>query len=529
MISRRTFLFSAATSPYLAKSGQGSGSRPNIVLILADDLGYSDLGCYGGEVETPHLDQLAAEGVRFTHFFNTARCCPSRASLLTGLYSHQVGVGFMDADWHIPSYQGHLRRDCATLPEAMRARGYRTIMSGKWHLGTAAPDLPWARGFDHVYGIPQGGGVYFWPPQLDRDVVRFDRDSASDPIKTSPDEKFYSTDAFTDHAVEQIRAASEKRQPFFLYVPYVAPHFPQQAWEKDVRKYLGRYRQGWQRLREARAKRQKALGIIDTGTKLSPGDGLDWETLNEEQVTQLDRQMSVYAAQVNNMDQNIGRILGALRETGAEKNTLVIFLSDNGAQRNGPMGNERNKGAVFGTRDSFGQYAQGWANLCNTPFRRYKEEEYQGGNAAPLIVRWPGRIPVTGAILHQASHIIDLVPTILDAVELDRTSMAAGGHTQRLEGISLIPFFEGGSEVSRTLFWEHMGNRAVRQGDWKLVAAQEGAWELYDLKADPTELSDLSRQYPDKVKTLTGLYFAWAQRCGVLTLPEIERRRKGVD
>ena len=315
-MDRRNFLFSAAAGQRVAQAAQVRRRPPNIVVILADDMGYSDLGCYGGEIETPHLNQLAADGVRFTHFYNTARCCPSRASLLTGLYSHQAGVGFMDANWHIPAYQGHLRRDCATLPGALRARGYRTVMSGKWHLGTASEDLPWARGFDHVYGIPQGGGVYFWPSQLARDIVRFDRDRSATPVKITPDESFYSTDAFTSHAVEQIRAAAEKRQPFFLYIPYVAPHFPQQAWEKDVRKYLGRYRRGWQALREARWQKQLKLGIIEGGTKLPPGEGLDWNSLSEEQITLLDRQMSVYAAQVDNLDQNVGRLLSALRETG---------------------------------------------------------------------------------------------------------------------------------------------------------------------------------------------------------------------
>lgn len=517
---RRAFLgFAAAacTSPAAAPA-----NRPNILLILLDDMGYSDIGCFGGEIRTPNIDRLAAEGVRFTHFHNTARCCPSRASLMTGLYAHSAGVGHMEADWHLPAYQGHLRRDCVTLPEVLRDSGYRTVMSGKWHLGTDPRDVPWARGFDHVYGIPQGGGVYFWPTTLKRDVVLFDRSNGRGPVVTKPDETFYSTDAFTTYSVDQIHQSVKERRPFFLYAPYVAPHFPQQAWEKDVRKYLGSYKAGWQKLREARWRRQVEMGIIDRRFRLSPADAPDWDSLTADQQTALDRQMAVYAAQMDNLDQNVGRLLRALADSGAERNTLVVFLSDNGAQRNAPLGKEQHKGALFGSRDSFGQYAMGWANLGNTPFRRFKEEEHEGGNATPLIARWPDRIRGGGRLDRQVGHIIDLVPTLLDAAGLPHETVASGPLRQQLDGISLLPhFLKAAPEEPRTLFWEHMGNRAARIGDWKLVARHAGAWELYNLRDDLTELHDLAAREPERVRELEASYNAWAQRCGVLPWPPV--------
>lgn len=499
--------------------------RPNIVVILADDMGFSDLGCYGGEIQTPRLDGMARAGVRFTQFYNTARCCPSRASLLTGLYPHQAGVGNMDEEWGIESYQGRIRHDRATLAEALGAAGYRTIMSGKWHLGTREGDRPWERGFERFYGIPQGGGVYFWPTTLKRDVVLYDRADGRGAVITKPDERFYSTDAFTDYSVEQIRAAKRNGRPFFLYAPYVAPHFPQQAWERDVARYLGKYRAGWEKLREARYGRQRAMGIVGRGHGLSKGDGLDWASLSDAQVTALDRQMAVYAAQVDSLDRNVGRMLDALRETGQEENTLVMFLSDNGAQLNGPLGEEDRPGAVFGTRESYGRYAQGWANLCNTPYRRYKAEEHHGGNASPLIVKWPAAIRERRVLREQVGHIIDIVPTCMEAAGLETRRMESGAGGQELEGMSLLPYCRKKMpERARTLCWEHMGNRAVRVGDWKLTAPHKGAWELHNVREDRTELRDVAAREPKKVAELQGVYEAWAARCGVLPWP-VQRKK----
>lgn len=345
---------------------------------------------------------------------------------------------------------------------------------------------------------------------------------------TKPDENLYSTDAFTGYAVDQIRSAARDKTPFFLYVPYVAPHFPQQAWEKDVRKYLGRYRQGWEKLRRDRYARQVAMKIINPRYALSLCDGLPWDSLTERQVTDLDRQMAVYAAQIDNADQNIGRIMASLRENGLDGETLTIFLSDNGAQLNAPMGEDKNPQAVFGSRESFGQYAQGWANLSNTPFRRYKAEEYGGGNATPLILRWPGVLRDRGAIRDQPGHIIDIVPTCLEAAGLD-AALRRGGITQKVEGISMLPFCRRSiPERPRTLFWEHEGCRAARIGDWKLVAGHNRNWELYNMREDRTELHDRVREYPARVRDLEEAYAAWAKRCNVLPWPVKQVDRRGV-
>ena len=522
MTSRREFLRASAAcvAGSMIPAHAQSGHRPNIVLILLDDMGYSDIGCFGAEIATPNLDRLAAEGVRFRQFHNTARCCPSRAALLTGLYAHQVGVGHMDADWHQPGYRGFPRTDCPTIAEALREVGYRTIMSGKWHLGTGAGHNPWERGFDRFYGIPEGGGVYFWPTRLKRTVVRYVKGQDTAPRVTKPGETFYSTDAFTDFGIEQVRAAAADGTPFFMYLPYVAPHFPQQAWEADVQKYLGRYREGWEKAREARYRRQIELGIIDQKYELSPADGPDWASLSKDQQLALGRQMAVYAAQMDRLDQNVGRLLDSLRETGLEDDTLVIFLSDNGGQRNAEFGFEQSPEALFGSRESYGGYAKGWANLSNTPFRRYKSEEHQGGNMTPLLARWPNRITPREAVVDQVGHIIDLMPTCLAAAGLDPTVAHAGEHQSTCAGLDLLPWMTADRATQpRTLCWEHEGNRAVRAGDWKLVALRKQPWELYDLAADATELHDLAADQPERVAGLNAVYQAWAERCNVLPWP----------
>ncbi len=517
--SRRSF-FGAALGGSLHAGAPSRRENPNIVLILLDDMGYSDIGCFGGEIRTPSIDRLASEGVRLTRFHNNGVCCPTRASLLTGLFPHQAGVGHMDADWGLPGYRGHLHRYCITLPEALRDHGYRTIMSGKWHLGTAAPDVPWARGFDHFYGIPQGGGVYFWPTTLARDIVLFDRHDGRGPVVTTPGPEFYSTDAFTAYSVQQIRRSAEEDRPFFLYAAYVAPHFPHQAWESDVRKYLGAYMGGWENLRRSRYRRQVEMGIIENRFQLPPCDGGDWENLPRDRKVALDRQMAVYAAQMDNLDRNVGRLLQTLAESGIEKNTLVLFLSDNGAQLNGPLGDEQRPGALFGSRESFGKYARGWANLGNTPFRRYKLEQHEGGNSTPLIARWPEGIRAAGRLQSQPGHVIDIMPTCLEAAGLPARRVASAGRRQDLEGISLLPFLrEPKQETPRTLFWEHRGNRAARIGDWKVVAAHGHPWELYNLREDLTELDDLAARLPGRVRELQAAYDQWAQRCHVLPWP----------
>lgn len=516
------FIFVACSSPHTGGDNAVAerGKRPNIILIMADDMGYSDPGCFGGEIATPNLDRMAQEGIRLTSFYNASVCCPSRASLMTGLYPHQAGVGNMDSDWGYESYQGRIKHSVATIAEVLSAAGYATIMSGKWHLGTRKGDNPWERGFADFYGIPQGGGVYFWPPHLDRQVVVYDRDSEEGPVVVAPDSAtFYSTDAFTDFAVDQIHERAAADTPFFMYLPYIAPHFPQQAPEKDTQRYLDVYAQGWEIIRQERFARQRQLGIVDAAATLPVYEGLDWDTLPEKEKKAFARQMAVYAAQVDILDRNIGRILQALEQHELDKNTLVVFLSDNGAQQNDEAGFERNPQAIFGSKESFGGYARNWANVCNTPFRKFKHEQHNGGNAAPFIARWPAVID-PNRISRQVGHIMDIFPTCLAAAGVKISDLSLPVKVQELEGRNLLPHLDDTSRHDdRELYWEHKGNRAVRQGDWKLVATVKKDWELYNLAEDPTEMNDLSQKYPAKGAELEKKYHAWAERSGVLPWP----------
>lgn len=495
-------------------------SKPNIILILADDMGYSDLGCYGSEIHTPNIDRLANEGIKFLQFYNASVCCPTRASLMSGLYPHEAGVGYMDADLGYESYQGRIKKNVYTLAEILSQNGYSTIMAGKWHLGTRKGDNPWERGFDNFYGIPKGGGVYFWPPLLDRQVVLFDKSNNPAPVTTQPDSaSFYSTDAFTGYITGIIDNQKNSNKPFFIYAAYIAPHWPQQAREKDIQKYLGKYSEGWHSLRQKRFKRQQELGIAGANMVLSPGDGLNWDNLTKEQIEKFDRQMAVYAAQVDVLDQNVGKILDALENNNLNENTLVIFLSDNGAQQNDHEGFERSKNAVFGTKQSLGGYAKGWGNLSNTPFRRYKLEQYNGGNATPFIVRWPAVITHTNAISHQVAHVIDIFPTCLAAAGINVENLKPENF-QKLQGINLIPHGKNTRyEVKRTLYWEHMGNWAVRQGNWKLVASFQEDAELFNLKEDPAEQVNLIAKNKIKAKKMREDYRKWSEKTGVLPWP----------
>ncbi|MCB1098009.1 MAG: arylsulfatase, partial [Verrucomicrobiae bacterium] len=453
--------------------------RPNIVIIMADDMGYSDAGCYGGEIETPNIDRLAAEGVRFTQFYNTGRCCPTRASLLTGLYSHQVGIGHMTGDKGLPSYQGYLNDRCMTIAEALKPAGYTTMISGKWHVGSAPEYWPLRRGFDKFYGIPQGGGHYY-KNLPGRQLVLGDREI---PIP----EDWYATEGFTDHAVKFIEEERRSNRPFFLYVPYTAPHWPLQARKKDIAKYHGRYDQGWDAVRDGRYQRMVERGVVRSEWGLSQRDSgsLVWES--EAQKAMMSQRMEVYAAQVDALDQGVGRILSALEHSGRRENTVVMFLSDNGCSAEGGQKGFNNPqrgdvNAELGTRDSYVSAGLSWANACNTPYRKYKMQVHEGGISTPLVVSWPkGFSNRRGDLEHSVGHVIDLMPTCLE--------LAGARYDQAkaipLEGRSLVSVVTGkagaGTNDERVLCWEHEGNRAVRRGKWKLVASNKDRWELYDL------------------------------------------------
>ncbi|TKJ39624.1 MAG: sulfatase [Planctomycetes bacterium B3_Pla] len=465
--------------------------RPNIVLILADDLGYSDLGCYGGEIQTPNLDNLAAEGLRFSQFYNCAKCSPTRNSILTGLYHQQTDIG-----------RG---KNCVTIAEALRRVGYTTLVSGKWHVG----GTPMDRGFDRYFGMLGGACSYFVPDK----TFRLDREPF-----TTTDKNFYTTDAFTDYALEFLDETGRKDKPFFLYLAYNAPHYPLHALPEDIEKYRGRYMKGWDVLRKKRYERLIRLGLIDK--KWAPSErGADkhksfsdippWEQVEDKKAEDLD--MAVYAAMVDRMDQNIGRIVEKLKELKVDDNTLIMFLSDNGGC---PYERNKTKDIPPGPAESYRTYDSSWANLSNTPFRLYKRFNHEGGNATPFIVHWPNVIKKRGAITHQVGHIIDVMATCLDVAGGQYPSQYKGYRITDLEGKSLLPIFDGHKRRGHdALFWEFMRNKAVRQGKWKLVTVGDNPWELYDMEADRTELNDLAGEMPEKVEEMARMYDVWARRC----------------
>ncbi len=489
---------------------------PNIVIILADDLGFSDLSCYGSEIPTPNLDRLAREGLRFTQFYNNARCCPSRASLLTGLYPHQAGVGHMTDDYarHIranadsPAYQDHLSKEVPTIAEALRPAGYRTLMTGKWHLGRRKQEWPVSRGFNRSFACIDGAMNYFGDDAQGRPApLKLD-----DQPFVPPTDGFFATDAFTDRAIEFVEEMQAKPQPFFLYLAYNAPHWPLHAPPADIAKYQGKYKEGWQAIRQQRHQKQIELGLVSPGSPMAPmdhGKQKPWDELTDDQRSEWDLRMAVYAAMIDRMDRNIGRLLSALDRLKIAGDTLVIFVSDNGGAAEDP--NRSSANASTGSQNSFVGYGRPWASVSNTPWRLHKSTVHEGGISSPCIVRWPVVIkPDRHNTLVQApAHLIDLMPTCLE--------LAGTTSGTLVEGTSLVPLFTGKPLPERKIFWEHEGNRAVRDGHWKLVQLHgSSTWELYDLAADRTESRNLAADQPQRVTRLSAEYDRWAQRCGVL-------------
>jgi arylsulfatase A-like enzyme len=497
--------------PRLSLSAEPAQKKPNILIILADDMGFSDIGPYGGEISTPNLDALAKNGLRFTNFYNTGRCCPTRASLLTGLYPHQAGVGHMVQDKKHPGYRGFLNNSCVTLAEALKPAGYHPLMVGKWHVGNDRPHWPVDRGFEHYHGLVSGGSNYF---SLDKDRV-FARDGESINPTTAPG--FYMTDAFTDAAVNYIAEYAPKPDPFLLYVAYTAPHWPLHARPEDIAKYKGKYMLGWDKLREQRRQKLIDLGIINKDTPLTPRDpkAYKWDDLLPQQKEEFDLRMAVYAAQIDRMDQGIGRILDKLRETNSLDNTLILFLADNGGCAE--IINRGAPGVPPGPKESFLSYGIPWANASNTPFRLYKHFVHEGGISSPLIAHLPRQIK-PNTLTPEPSHLIDIMATCLDVAGASYPETFKDKPITPLEGKSLLPTLKGQPrDPHAALFWEHEGNRAVRQGNWKLVAkGPAGPWELYDLSNDRVELHNLAAAHPDKVAQLPDLYRAWAARSNVL-------------
>jgi len=529
-MDRREFLALSAVIGLTAQQQK----RPNILLVVADDLGYSDLGCFGGEIETPILDNLASNGVRFTQFYSTARCCPSRASILTGQYPHRVGIGHMVTDLGHPGYRGRLSENAATLAEVLKASGYRTYMSGKWHLGTADPTR---HGFEQFYGTLISAAT-FWDPA---DYLRRPQGSSTRNYESGA---FYGTDALTDYGLDFLEnARTTSGQPWFLYLAYNAPHFPLHARREDIAKYRSRYQTGWDALRSERLAKMKRLGVVPGRTRLSPrskftnfgetqsAENPPWDSLPEDRRTDLAIRMAIYAAMVDRMDQNIGRVTAGLRDRGELENTLILFMSDNGACAEwDPFGfdvsssanNVLHRGADLermGSRGTYHSVGSGWANASNTPWRMYKHYSHEGGISTPLIVHWPAGIRRRNVIESSPAHLIDLMPTLVEASGAAYPQRLGERDILPMAGFSLLPALHGKRMPARALFFEHEGTRAVREGRYKLTALRGDSWKLYDMERDRTEMDDLSGKEPKLVESLAKKWDAWASENQVTPLP----------
>ncbi len=542
--------------------------KPNLIIILSDDMGYSDIGCYGGEIETPVLDQLAANGLRFTQFYNTGRCCPTRASLLTGLYPHQTGIGHMMNDRGVDGYRGDLNRSCVTIAEALKPGGYSTYCVGKWHVTKSTfpntesekQNWPLQRGFDRYYGIINGASSLWDPNSLTRDNQPIT--IKNDP-EYQPQQPYHFTDAISDNAVKFINEHESKR-PFFLYVAYTAAHWPMHARPRDIAKYDGKYDGGYQPIREARLEKMKRLGVVPANTEMSPLVG-NWNQVEDQEWESAC--MEVYAAMVDQMDQGIGRIVETLKAKGELENTLIMFMQDNGGcaesggrKPGGPRvtradrptlppipddlqhyqasqpkqtrdGYPVRRGHVMpGPADTYIGYGKNWANVSNTPFREYKHYVHEGGISTPLVVHWPAAIAAKNELRSEPTHLIDLMATCLDAAEVEYPSEFKGHRITPLEGKSLLPVFAG-RELDRDLiFFEHEGNRALRMGDWKIVAKGRAGqdqvdWELFYIKDDRSELHDLAAEQPQRLGQMKSIWQAKAEAVHAIPWPNTNQKK----
>lgn len=539
-----------ATAAAVASCAQApEDERPNVVLILADDLGYSDAGCYGGEINTPNIDSLADNGLRYLNFYNSARSCPSRSCLMTGLYPHSAGVGHMVKDRGLPAYRGRIADNAVTIAEMLQGAGYQTAMTGKWHVshdidpeGTKK-DWPLQRGFERFYGTLTGHGS-FWNPKCLYE--------GNDPAPAEGD--YYYTEQIAGMASSYIEEMDRDR-PFFLYVAFTAPHYPLHAREEYIERYDGTYSEGWDSLRVRRFERMKTLGVLPQNAVLPTKDPMchDWKDDPEKDWQQ--RRMETFAAMVEQMDEGIGKIVGTLRKTGEVNNTIVIFLSDNGASAEGHLDNTVERlGTPWsdpmipshtkdgrpvragdfpeiapGPDDTYGSYGPQWAHLSATPYKRFKSWVHEGGIHTPMILSWGDRIKDKGGFRHGIYSILDFMPTLME--------ISSGTYPEEIRGMKTMPY-EGQSflksidsddfDPERTLFWEHEGNRAVRKGHWKLVSEfpgtwssmrpypENGGWELYNLEEDCTETENLASEHPETVKELAALWDEWARAHNVV-------------
>jgi arylsulfatase len=529
-------LLLAAAASVLTVHAVAAPERPNIVIILADDMGYSDIGCFGSEIPTPRLDALAANGVRFTQFYNSPRCSPTRAALLTGHYSQHAGMGWLDNMVKPESrgFHGKLLPRCVTIAEVLRDAGYFTAMCGKWHLGQQNGTPPWERGF--MRSLNSRYGEVYFPKEADRPGTENLYLNGREIPKDSPElgQDWYSTDLFAAWGLKFIDEARAEKKPFFLYLPQGVVHFPLRAPADVIAKYRGKFMAGWDQLREERRDRQIKMGLIDPSWALAPrpADVPAWESRTPEQRDRLDQMMATYAAMIECLDRSTGILVDGLKERGLLDNTLVIFLSDNGGNaEGGPGGVTRGEGPIGGPQ-SYVQLGMNWATLANTPFRRYKHFTHEGGISSPFIAHWPAGIAAErcGKLEKQPAHLVDLMATAVDIAGAKYPAQFKGNDILPMEGTSLRPAFSGHSlERKQPIFWEHEGNKAVRDGKWKLVQKWKGDWELYDIDADRTEQHDLAAAHPEIVSRLDAAWKGWADRAFVDDWPGPDHTDWGQD
>lgn len=507
---------------------QGNTKKPNIILIMVDDLGYSDIGAYGSEIQTPNIDKLATGGLRLREFYNNSICAPTRASLLTGQYQHKAGVGFFNVNLGLPAYQGYLNKESLTVAEVLRNAGYSTLMSGKWHVGDDSLGWPNQRGFDHFYGFIGGASNYYDIGSYKEKVPPVEL--VKDNKKVYLNGEQYLTDEIASNALAFLDEQNKTAKPFFLYLAFNAPHWPLQAPAEDIAKYKGKYDAGWDSVRSLRLARQKESGILLPNQSVAARDTLvpNWNNLSYEEKILWKNKMEVYAAMVDRVDQNIGRVLQKLKELKKDDNTLIVFISDNGAQggytntaRRKPP---RNSGPL-GTAGSYGYQEQNWAYVSNTPLNSYKNNMHEGGISAPFIAWFPKAIK-GGSIAKGTGHLIDLAPTFYELAGAKYPDKFNGITPHALAGKSLLPVLFGkATEVDRNepIFWERAGNRAVRKGKWKIVSTYPAyKWELYDLENDRGETTDVASQHTNIVNELSADYFKWAEKTGVVEYEKIK-------
>lgn len=504
--------------------------KPNVVIFLVDDMGYSDIGCYGGEIMTPNLDKLASTGVRFTQFYNTSRSCPARASLMTGLYQHQTGIGQMSEDpgtfkketqrdindWGSEGYQGYLNRNCVTIAEVLKENGYHTYMAGKWHLGMHGQEKwPLQRGFERFYGILAGAASYLRPEggrglTLDNEHL------------PAPEAPYYTTDAFTDHALQFVGEQKDDK-PFFLYLAFNAPHWPLQAKEEDIQKFTKLYRsKGWDKIRQERYNRMQKMGIIDKNVGFAEWENRSWDELTEKEKDESAYRMAVYAAQIHCVDYNVGKVIDYLKKTKQLDNTLILFLADNGACAEPylELGGGKQEDINNPACNNMPSYGRAWAQTSNTPFRKYKCRSYEGGISTPLIFSWNKKLGNRhGNLCTTPGYLPDIMPTVLEATGAAYPETYHGGNKiHPLVGTSLFPAItEKVPSLHEYMYWEHQGNRAIRYGNWKAIRDEAGTeWELYDIVKDRTEKNNLASQHPDVLKKLRNEWEYWAIKHNVL-------------